>query len=154
MRQLALVYDWCQPVLSPQQSAALAGEDPAARCKGLLATGSRPAATASWPSSPPPTIPSTRKKLRSETSSGMVAWRICRSLADGGRRPSFPTSIALLEILHAIRDNLKIDLREDASDYFAHLPTYLIAANYPAPYRAPENEFRIPVYRGQSANPI
>src|ERR1700733_14535048 len=24
LRQLALVYDWCQPILSPQQSAALA----------------------------------------------------------------------------------------------------------------------------------
>ena len=55
-------------------------------------------------------------------------------------------------MLHAIRDNLKIDLREDAPNFFAHLPTYLIAGNYPAPYRAPENEFRIPVYRG-SASP-
>src|SRR5271166_5021639 len=26
LRQLALVYDWCQPVLSPQQSAALAAK--------------------------------------------------------------------------------------------------------------------------------
>ncbi len=28
------------------------------------------------------------------------------------------------------------------------MPIYLVAANYPAPYRAPENEFRIPVYLG------
>ena len=27
------------------------------------------------------------------------------------------------------------------------MPTYLIAGNYPAPYRAPENEFRIPMYQ-------
>ena len=33
LRQLALVYDWCQPVLSPQQSAALAAKDPAAAQK-------------------------------------------------------------------------------------------------------------------------
>jgi hypothetical protein len=54
----------------------------------------------------------------------------------------------MLEMLHAVRDNLKIDLRDDAPDYFAHLPTYLVVANYPAPYRAPENQFRIPVYQG------
>ncbi len=62
--------------------------------------------------------------------------------------PPLPDLYALLEILHAVRDNLKIDLRDDALDYFAHLPIYLIAGNYPAPYRAPENEFRIPVYQG------
>ncbi len=79
-------------------------------------------------------------------------WRagIAPELADGRSMPPLPDLYALLEILHAIRDNLKIDLRDNAVDYFAHLPTYLIAANYPAPYRAPENEFRIPVYQGDA----
>jgi hypothetical protein len=77
-------------------------------------------------------------------------WRagFAPALADGRNAPALSDVYALLEMLHAIRDNLKIDLRDDALDYFAHLPTFLIAGNYPAPYRAPENEFRIPVYQG------
>jgi hypothetical protein len=73
---------------------------------------------------------------------------LARSLADGSTVPQLSDVYTLLEMLHAVRDNLKIDLRDDALDYFAHLPLYLIAGNYPAPYRAPENEFRIPVYPG------
>ena len=47
------------------------------------------------------------------------------------QRPALPDLYALLEMLHAIRDNLKIDLRDDAVDYFAHLPAFLISGNYP-----------------------
>jgi len=45
-----------------------------------------------------------------------------------------------------VRDNLKIDLREDAPDYFKALPTDHLVSHYPAPYPAAENEFRIPIY--------
>jgi hypothetical protein len=79
-------------------------------------------------------------------------WRtgFAPALADGHDVPPLPDVYALVEMLHAVRDNLKIDLRDDAIGYFEHLPIYLIAANYPAPYRAPENEFRIPVYQGNA----
>jgi hypothetical protein len=148
LRQLALVYDWCQPILTPQQSAALgakigqllakpAGDDIAARRDRVLAL----IATADDPRHP------------EEGPLGEVVqkwWRggLARSLADGDKVPQLSEVYTLLEMLHAVRDNLKIELRDDALDYFAHLPIYLIAANYPAPYRAPENDFRIPVYPG------
>jgi hypothetical protein len=148
LRQIALVYDWCQPILTPQQSAALgakigqllakhAGDDLSARRDRVLAL----IATADDP------------RHSEEGPLGEVAqkwWRggFARSLADGGTVPQLSEVYTLLEMLHAVRDNLKIDLRDDALDYFAHLPIYLIAANYPAPYRAPENDFRIPVYPG------
>lgn len=150
LRQLAVVYDWCQPILTPQQSAALAakirqlsqkrtGDSLAARRDRVLAL----MAMADDPQHP-------EEALLGE----MVRkwWRtgLARSLADGGTVPALSDVYALIEILHAVRDNLKIDLRNDAPDYFAHLPIYLIAGNYPAPYRAPENEFRIPVYVGNA----
>jgi len=149
LRQLALVYDWCQPVMSPQQSTALAAkirrelsEKPAA--DGLLARRDRLLALIATSDDP--------KHPEEATLSDFVGqwWRrgFSRSLADGGTLPQLSDVYPLLEILHAVRDNLRIDLREDALGYFAHLPTYLIAANYPAPYRAPENEFRVPVYLG------
>jgi hypothetical protein len=148
LRQLALVYDWCQPLLTPQQSSALAakirqtsdkhpGDSLSARRDRVLAL----IATAD------------DREHSEEAPLGEFAqkwWRggLAPTLTGGRTVPQLPDVYALLEMLHAVRDNLKLDLRENASDYFAHLPTYLIAGNYPAPYRAPENEFRIPVYQG------
>jgi hypothetical protein len=54
----------------------------------------------------------------------------------------------LLEIVHAIRDNLSIDLRDDAPRYFASLPLWYLASFYPAPYEAAANEFRVPSWAG------
>jgi len=150
LRELALIYDWCQPVMTVQEDVALAAkihlllrDAPAKtlaarrdRILALIAT----ADDAKHPEEAP--LEDLIKKW----------WRadFAPSLADGRNAPPLWDFYAVLEILHAVRDNLKIDLREDAPGYFAHLPTYLITANYPAPYRAPENEFRIPMYRGNA----
>jgi hypothetical protein len=55
---------------------------------------------------------------------------------------------AIFEFLHAISDNLKIDLREDAPDWFRSLPEWQVLAHYPAPYSGPENDYFIPAYAG------
>jgi hypothetical protein len=150
LRQLALVYDWCQPVLTPKQSEALSSkihqllEKPVG--EGLSARRDRILA---WIAIADDGQHSEEAPLRD-----MVRqwWRAqyAPTLADG--RTVLPLSdvYALLEVLHTVRDNLKLDLRDDAPEYFHHLPRYLIAGNYPAPYRAPESEFRIPVYQGNS----
>ena len=150
LRQMALVYDWCQPILNPQQSAALVakirqliqkrtGDSMPARRDRILAI----IATADDPQHPEegPLGEAVEKWWRAQ---------VAPALADGRTVPQLADIYTLVETLHAVRDNLKIDLREDALDYFAHLPLYLIAGNYPAPYRAPENEFRIPVYQGNA----
>jgi hypothetical protein len=49
-------------------------------------------------------------------------------------------------MFHAVRDNLKIDLRESAPAYFHSLPVDHLSSHYPAPYQASENEYRVPVY--------
>jgi hypothetical protein len=54
----------------------------------------------------------------------------------------------LYEMLHAVRDNLNIDLRESAVPYFKSLPIYDLVSYYPATYPAPENEYRIPCTKG------
>jgi hypothetical protein len=53
---------------------------------------------------------------------------------------------ALYEMLHVLRDNVKIDLRESAAGYFKDLPLAYLTGHYPAPFAAPDNEFLIPVY--------
>jgi len=147
LRQLALVYDWCQPLFSAAQSKALE-----AKLRKLAAqkTGAD--------------IPAARDRLLALLAAAddshaeetalreMVQswWRaeLAPKLADGRIIVPLDQIFALAEILHATRDNLKIDLREDAPDYFRELPTYQVLANYPAPLSAPENEYRIPVYPG------
>jgi hypothetical protein len=147
LRQLALVYDWCQPLLSSTQSKTLeaklgrlttpkTGTDLTAARDRVLALIA--AADDSHAEENP---------LREMV---QVWWRgqFAPKLADGRIIVPLDQLFALCEILHATRDNLKIDLREDAPDYFRDLPKYQVLANYPAPLSAPENEYRIPVYQG------
>jgi len=152
VRQLALVYDWCQPILTPQQSATLAG-----KMRGPSEFGSNApvpardvifAAIATAGGSSHDEEPRLRAVIEQ-------AWRglFARSLSDGTASVRLPDVYPILELMHAIRDNLKIDLRDDAPEWFRNLPVYLVAANYPAPYRAPENEIRIPMDASGDAGP-
>jgi hypothetical protein len=148
LRQLALVYDWCQPVLSPKESEGLAakirqllqkpgGDAISARRDRILALIA--------------TADDTRHSEEAPLTESIREWwrgAYAQSLADGGATLLLPDAYPLLETLHAVRDNLKIDLRDAAPGYFAQLAKYLVMGNYPAPYRAPENEFRIPMYLG------
>jgi hypothetical protein len=147
LRQLALVFDWCQPVLGPKESATLAAKIRQSIQKRSLDT-----------------VPTERDKIlawiaiaddaHSEEAALEQAvrhwWRMeyATSLESGPSTLALPDVYPLLEILHATRDNLRIDLREAAPGYFAHLAKYLVMGNYPATYRAPENEFRIPMDLG------
>jgi hypothetical protein len=148
LRQLALVYDWCQPILTPPQSTALsakirrlaennAADSIAARRDRVFALVATADDSAHGEEAP----------LRDLVKTWWTA-QFAPALSTGRAAPSLSGFYALLEILHAIRDNLKIDLREPAPQYFNRLPVLLISANYPAPYRAPENDFRIPMYAG------
>ena len=148
LRQLALVYDWCQPLLSPAQSKTLANkiEKLAGRTegKGIAAERNRLLA---WISIADVARHDEENPLR-QAITGWWRAEFIPKLGNGQTLPAPAELFALFEILHAVRDNLKIDLREDAPEYFRELPRYQVLANYPAPLAAPENEYRIPVYKG------
>jgi len=55
---------------------------------------------------------------------------------------------ALLEIMHAVRDNLLFDIRDNALLYFRDFAVHRVLSYYPAVYPAPENMYRIPMYSG------
>ncbi len=148
IRQLALVYDWCQPLLSASQSKTLAtkirklteqkgGNSVTAQRDRVLAL----IATAD-------DTEHVEERPLEETVTRWWRAELAPKLVDGRAIIPLDDLFALFEILHAIRDNLKIDLREDAGEYFRELPKYQVLANYPAPLQAPENEYRIPVYKG------
>ena len=65
---------------------------------------------------------------------------------DSGRALPRDQIYWLYEMFHAVRDNLKIDPRDSAGAYFRTLPVDHLSSHYPAPYAAPENDFRVPVY--------
>jgi hypothetical protein len=148
LRQLAMVDDWCQPVMNAAQSKALADK--------IRRMMEQP---------PEASLPSRRdrvlagiaivddekhgeEKLLRETVRDWWRAGLAPKLAAGVTAIPHDELYALLETMHAIRDNTKIDLREDAAEYFRELPKYQILGNYPAPLAAPENEYRIPVYKG------
>jgi hypothetical protein len=148
LRQLAMVYDWCHPVMNAAQSKALADkirrmmEQPAAA--SLPTRRDRVLAAIAITEDPQ----HGEEKLLRETVRDWWRAGLAPKLAAGVTAIPHDELYALLEIMHAIRDNTKIDLREDAAEYFRELPKYQILGNYPAPLAAPENEYRIPVYKG------
>jgi len=148
VRQLALVYDWCQPVLPAVQAKVLAA-------KILRLADQRTSDT----------VPARRDRVLAviatadESKHGEEAflretieqwWRVRTAplLADGRTMIPLPDIYALAELMHSLRDNLKIELRDDIPGYFQELPKYQVLGNYPAPLAAPENEYRVPVYGG------
>ncbi len=152
LRQLALVYDWCQPILTPPQSSALAAKIRRLLSQPLPETSAGSIAARrdralAWIATADDSAHAEEAPLRDLAKTWWTA-QFAPALSAGRAAPPLADFYALLEILHAVRDNLKIDLRETAPQYFQRLPVLLIAANYPAPYRAPENDFRIPMYPG------
>ncbi|MEO6759479.1 MAG: hypothetical protein ABIO24_08490 [Saprospiraceae bacterium] len=143
LRQQALVFDWCQAVLSEEQSKLLSS-----KIRESLAT-------------PPPKrdIATMRERAlaavvignKQELESIVKAWwrkEVAPGLRSGTYRYGREDSYALFEMLHAIRDGIQIDLREDAPRYFKELPAYHILSYYPATFPAAENEYRVPFYDG------
>jgi hypothetical protein len=147
-RQIALVYDWCAPSLGEAQANALARRlTPllAARPTGPEAVRSLVFAAAALADLEPK---ASQAALRYAVEDWWQA-RILPSLQSGAQ--PFPTRAALYamaEFLHAIRDNLRLDLREGAAKWFEELPPRLLLSYYPQPWPAAENEFRIPAYDG------
>jgi hypothetical protein len=147
LRQLALVYDWCQPLLSAAQSKALETKlgRLAAQQTGAGIDAMRDRVLAAIAAADDS---HSEESALKEMVQGWWRGQMAPKLGDGRMVVPLDQLFALFEILHAVRDNLKIDLREDVTDYFRDLPKYQVLANYPAPLEAPENEYRIPAYQG------
>lgn len=145
LRQLALVFDWCQPALTPPESAALA-----AKLERAIA---RPPAGASVQEARSRAFAAIALADAAPAASERELRRIVEIWWGGTAIPGLSAGrdvlprearYALFELLHAVRDNLNLDLRESARDYFRELPALDLLSYYPEPYSAPENEYRLP----------
>lgn len=146
LRQLALVFDWCGPVMTDAQADRLAAKLQralaAAASSDVRQQSARALAAIALADRLPNHGESVLKPLIEQWWRGEIVKKL------DAAAPAIPRDqvYALLELLHAVRDNLKIDLREDAPDYFKALPTDHLVSHYPAPYPAAENEYRVPIY--------
>jgi hypothetical protein len=147
-RQLALVLDWCRDALSEDERRAIArrllGALSSEDGRGVRAVRDRVLAAIAVADYEPA---ATERALQSVVEHW---WReqTVPGLRSGDLGFTQAELYPLFEIVHAIRDNLNIDLREDAPGYFKPLPLWYVASFYPAPYEAAANEYRIPVWNG------
>jgi hypothetical protein len=152
LRQMAFVYDWCQDLLSDAQKAQLAGRITgrmAALAGDSTVAGVRAralAAVALYDDAPD--VPQRElKRIVGEWWEGnaVPALKAGRDMIRG--EDVYP----LLEMLHVIRDNTNVDLRESLPAFFADFPTERLMSYYPGVYTAPENGFRIDAHAGGGA---
>lgn len=142
LRQMALVFDWCQPLLTPEQQHALiarmqkrmeetAADDsiPAVRARILAAIA---------------LFDETTRVPQQELERDVRQWwlgKLAPALKSGRANLPRDDAYPFWELLHALRDCTGLDLREDATDYFSDYSIEHLVSNYPAPYPAPENDY-------------
>jgi len=149
VRETALVFDWCRPLLSDAENAALASRlerairtPPAGRS---VAEARNRALAAIVLAERAPAL--SERELRRLVEKW---WRgdIVSAMRQGRDALPRAESYALVETLHALRDNLNIDLREELAPFFRQWPLSHLLGYYPASYPAAENEYRIPAVKG------
>jgi hypothetical protein len=150
VRQIALVFDWCRSLLADAEKARFVD-----RLEKALDSG------------PPHDLASARDRVlaaiaiaeeRQDASERQLQaaiqqwWRsdTAPRLNSGALRFSQADLLPLFEMINAVRDNLNLDLREDAPEYFQALPAWYVSSFYPATWPGSENEYRIPSYAGQA----
>lgn len=140
LRQLALVHDWCQ--LAPLVPKVRQAADAIASKNDLPSVRDRVLAAISIVDAEPKWSEATMRDVIERW------WRrdMVAKLRAGAPIPREHT-YALLELLHAVRDNLQLDLRDPVQGFFRELPLWHMLSYYPAAYPAAENEYRIPYYQ-------
>jgi hypothetical protein len=144
VRQKAIVYDWCLASLPEAQGAALGAQllQSIPAVSGVRSLRDRAFVALA--------IADLDAALSEKTLRETVGhWR--QKVAPG-LKESMPVEAAdlypMLELMHVVRDNLEIDLRQDAPRYFIDLPLTQMLGYYPAAYPGPDNEFRVAFFSG------
>jgi hypothetical protein len=143
LRQQALVFDWCQDVLTESQRRDLT----ARLAKGIADTSDNAipavrsrtlAAIALYDHAP-------QSPQRALDGTVHQWWerQMVPALRAGKSVVARDDAYALWEFLHAVRDNTNLDLRENVPHFFKDFPIEHLLSHYPATYPAAENEYRI-----------
>jgi hypothetical protein len=144
LRQQALVFDWCQDLLSPAQSRDLTarlartlaeppGSDAVDRVRGRVL-----AAVALFDH-----VPLAPQRELERVVRQWWEVRVIGALKAGRHVISREDAYPLWELMHALRDGTNIDLRESDPKFFKEYPIDHLISHYPVVYQAAENEYRV-----------
>ena len=144
IRQVALVADWCETLFSPAEKTRIfaklqkAADGPTpknlndARDKTLAAIVICDA------------FPEKSEAALRDVFQNYWLKVFVKGVRDDRVRVSNAEAYPLLELMHAFRDNINFDLRDELPGWFKEYPIAHVMAHYPAPFPAAENEYRIP----------
>ena len=148
LRQLALVYDWCQDLMSEAEQKQLAAKIE----KAIADTESDDSISAirSRVLGAVVLFDHVPQMPERELERVVRGWWLGRMVAEikAGHNP-IPREDAypLFELLHALRDNTNVDLRDACPGFFKDFPIEHLMSYYPALYPAPENDYYIGAMR-------
>jgi hypothetical protein len=144
LRQLALVFDWCQDLLNPAQSQKLAAKiqksmAATAADESVAATRSRVfAAIALFDH-----VPDAPQRELERTVRQWWLGKVVPAIQAGRSPVTRDDAYALFELLHALRDNTLLDLREAVPQYFKDFPIEHLLSYYPATFQGPDADYYI-----------
>ena len=153
LRQQALVFDWCQDLLSEPQRRDLTARleqaigRPPAEDTVAVERSRLMAAVALFDH-----VPDLPRRELERVARTWWAGRIVKALEAGRSAIARDDAYALYELLHVMRDNTNLDLRESCRRFFKDFPIEHLLSYYPPSYPAGENEYRIGAMR-QSGEP-
>lgn len=144
LRQLALVFDWCQDLLTEAQSRDLAARiqkrmADSAGDESVAATRSRVFAAIALFDHVPAAPQRELERVVRQWWLGKLVPALKNGHAVIARDDAYP----LYEMLHALRDNTMLDLREAAPEFFKDFPVEHIISYYPATYQGPDADYYI-----------
>jgi hypothetical protein len=145
LRQMALVYDWCQDVLTAAERDQLASRiarrtSETAALESIPGVRSRVLAAVALFDEAPAAAPDLPRK---ELDRAVHSWwegKLAPALAAGTAVVPREDAYAMMELLHALADSARLDLRESAPAYFAAFPIEHLMSYYPAPYHEAEGD--------------
>jgi hypothetical protein len=145
VRQIAIIADWCEPLIAGDDRRQLmaklarAANDPRP-VKTLGDARARIFAAVALTDAQP----AVSQKTLEAVLNGFWNGSFIAALRNAKTTVPNADAYAMLEILHAVRDNLNFDLRDTFPAWFKQYPLLHLMAHYPAPWPGSENEFRIP----------
>ncbi|PWU11083.1 MAG: hypothetical protein C5B51_03430 [Terriglobia bacterium] len=144
LRQLALVFDWCQDLLSETQRRDLAARiqkrmTETAADESIPAVRSRLLAAVALFDH----VPQSPKLELERIVRNWWGEKVAPALSSGRNPVRRDDAFPLWELLHALRDSTNIDLRESDPRFFKQFPVEHLMSHYPAPFPGDDNDYRI-----------
>jgi hypothetical protein len=144
LRQQALVFDWCQNLMSDSQRREFAtrlqksiADVPA---DTSIATTRTRAMVAIALYDHVPQVPQRElERIVRQWWAGRMVPALKRGQSLVARDDAYP----LWELLHVVRDNTNLDLRESVPRFFKDFPIEHLMGHYPATFEGPDNQYRI-----------